>query len=189
VTRSRRGPLTAGLASPTDERDGGGTAEPIAAGVLGGRAPRCDGYGSLQEIDTCRSWPAGRFAATAQSATKRVAWSTKRCGGRDRPSGVGFVDFPMDHVFSPAEDDGRPGALTELPAAATPDTAALDRAAAMLAAADRPVIMRAPMCGGTRERRCFALPRNGRFRADERDGPRVVPADHRLAFSRRGAKR
>ena len=89
--------------------------------VLGGRAPALRwGMGSLQEIDHVPFVaPLARFAATAQSgedAGRLVDEALRAAVGA--PSGVGFVDFPMDHVFSPAEDDGLPGALTDLPAAA-----------------------------------------------------------------------
>ena len=47
------------------------------------------------------------------------------------PSGVAFVDFPMDHVFSMSDslsnNDGRPGALRDMPAAPTPDGAAMNK--------------------------------------------------------------
>ena len=161
--------------------------------VLGGRAPALRwGMGSLQEIDHVPFVaPLARFAATAQSADAagRLVDEALRAAVT-APSGVGFVDFPMDYVFSPAEDDGRPGALTDLPAAAAPDTEALDRAAAMLAAADRPVIMAGTnVWWGHAEAALLRL-------AEERQIPvlmngmarGVVPADHRLAFSRARAK-
>src|ERR1700759_3499542 len=91
--------------------------------VLGGRAPALRwGMGSLQEIDHVPFVaPLARFAATAQSAEDAgrlidQALKAAVCA----PSGVGFVDFPMDHVFSPSGDPeaaARPGALTDLPAA------------------------------------------------------------------------
>ncbi len=80
--------------------------------------------GSLQEIDHVPFVaPLARFAATAQSAADAVG----------APSGVGFVDFPMDHVFSMAADDGRPGALIDLPR----EPEALGRAAGLLSGAKR----------------------------------------------------
>ena len=87
--------------------------------VLGGRAPALRwGMGSLQEIDHVPFVaPLARFAATAQSADAagRLVDEALRAAV-SAPSGVGFVDFPMDHVFS---DDrrttGRPGALTDVP--------------------------------------------------------------------------
>ncbi len=161
--------------------------------VLGGRAPAGRwGMGSLQEIDHVPFVaPLTRFAATAPSAEAV-------CGLVDEalratvgaPSGVAFVDFPMDHVFSVAADDGRPGALTDLPAPPQADGDALDRAAALLAAARRPVIM-----AGTNvwwghaeaallqlaERRRIPVLMNGMARG-------TVPADHPVAFSRARSK-
>src|ERR1700743_3416003 len=103
--------------------------------VLGGRAPALRwGMGSLQEIDHVPFVaPLARFAATAQSAEAagRLVDDALRAAV-SAPSGVGFVDFPMDHVFSMSDDDGRPGALTDLPPGPAPDGAALDRAAALL---------------------------------------------------------
>ena len=82
--------------------------------VLGGRAPALRwGMGSLQEIDHVPFVaPLARFAATAQSAEAagRLVDEALRAAVR-APSGVAFVDFPMDHVFSMSEDDGPPGAL------------------------------------------------------------------------------
>src|ERR1700742_4733019 len=112
--------------------------------VLGGGAPAQRwGMGSLQEIDHVPFVaPLARFAATAQSADaagRLVDEALRAAVGA--PSGVGFVDFPMDHVFSMSDDDGRPGALDDLPAGPAADGQALDRAAGLLAAAKRPVIM------------------------------------------------
>ena len=112
--------------------------------VLGGRAPAQRwGMGSLQEIDHVPFVaPLTRFAATAPSAeavSGLVDEALRATVGA--PSGVAFIDFPMDHVFSVAADDGRPGALTDLPARTAADGDALDRAAGLLAAARRPVIM------------------------------------------------
>ena len=92
--------------------------------VLGGRAPAGRwGMGSLQEIDHVPFVaPLARFAATAQSpdaAGRLVDEALRAAVGA--PSGVAFVDFPMDHVFSMSEDDGRPGALGDLPPGPAPD--------------------------------------------------------------------
>src|SRR5438445_79710 len=86
--------------------------------VLGGRAPAGRwGMGSLQEIDHVPFVaPLARFAATAQSADAAgllVDEALRAAVGA--PSGVAFVDFPMDHVFAVSEDPGRPGALAEVP--------------------------------------------------------------------------
>jgi acetolactate synthase I/II/III large subunit len=161
--------------------------------VLGGRAPAARwGMGSLQEIDHVPFVaPLARFAATASSADavgKLVDDALRATVAA--PSGVAFVDFPMDHVFSPSEDDGRPGALTDLPASPRADSDALDRAASLLASARRPVIMagtnvwwghaEAALLRLAEERRIPVL-MNGMARG-------MVPADHQLAFSRTRAK-
>jgi acetolactate synthase-1/2/3 large subunit len=161
--------------------------------VLGGRAPALRwGMGSLQEIDHVPFVaPLTRFAATAPSADAvggLVDEALRATVGA--PSGVAFIDFPMDHVFSVAADDGSPGALTELPAPALADGDALERAAGLLAAARRPVIM-----AGTNvwwghaeaallrlaERQRIPVLMNGMARG-------TVPADHPLAFSRARSK-
>jgi acetolactate synthase-1/2/3 large subunit len=161
--------------------------------VLGGRAPAGRwGMGSLQEIDHVPFVaPLARFAATAQSADAagRLVDEALRAAV-SAPSGVGFVDFPMDHVFSMSEDDDRPGALGELPAGPAADGGALDRAAALLSAAQRPVIMAGTnLWWGHGEAALLRL-------AEERQIPVLmngmargaVPADHRLAFSRARGK-
>jgi acetolactate synthase I/II/III large subunit len=161
--------------------------------VLGGRAPAARwGMGSLQEIDHVPFVaPLTRFAATAPSAeavSGLVDEALRATVGA--PSGVAFIDFPMDHVFSVAPDDGRPGALTDLPAPPIVGGDALDRAAGLLAAARRPVIM-----AGTNvwwghaevallrlaEQRRIPVLMNGMARG-------TVPADHPLAFSRARSK-
>jgi acetolactate synthase-1/2/3 large subunit len=112
--------------------------------VLGGRAPALRwGMGSLQEIDHVPFVaPLTRYAATAESAAAvgdRVDDALRAAVGA--PSGVAFVDFPMDHVFGEAHDRGEPGALSELAPAPPADGAEVERARALLAAAQRPVIM------------------------------------------------
>jgi acetolactate synthase I/II/III large subunit len=157
--------------------------------VLGGRAPAQRwGMGSLQEIDHVPFVaPLARFAATAQSpddAGRLVDEALRASVGA--PSGVGFVDFPMDHVFSTSDDDGRPGALADLPPGPAPDDQALGRAVAVLSAAKRPVIMAGTnVWWGHGEVALLRL-------AEELEIPVLmngmargaVPADHPLAFSR-----
>ncbi|SON62980.1 Acetolactate synthase large subunit IlvG [Mycobacterium simulans] len=161
--------------------------------VLGGRAPAGRwGMGSLQEIDHVPFVaPLARFAATAQSADDagRLVDDALR-SAMGAPSGVAFVDFPMDYVFSMSDDDGRPGALAELPAATSPDNTDLDRAAALLSTARRPVIMAGTnVWWGHAETALLRLAdalqipvlMNGMARG-------AVPADHPLAFSRARSK-
>src|ERR1700739_3806926 len=161
--------------------------------VLGGRAPAGRwGMGSLQEIDHVPvGAPLTRFAPTALSAeavSGLVDEALRATVGA--PSGVAFVDFPMDHVFSVGNDDGCPGALTNLAAPPPADGDALDRAAALLAAAQRPVIMAGTnVWWGHAEAALLRL-------AEERQIPVLmngmargaVPADHPMAFSRVRAK-
>jgi acetolactate synthase I/II/III large subunit len=161
--------------------------------VLGGRAPAGRwGMGSLQEIDHVPFVaPLTRFAATAQSAdavSGLIDDALRATVGA--PSGVAFIDFPMDHVFSIAADTGKPGALTTLPPPALADGDALDRAVSLLAAAQRPVIMagtnvwwghaEAALLRVAEQRRIPVL-MNGMARG-------TVPADHPLAFSRARSK-
>ncbi len=99
--------------------------------MLGGRAPALRwGQGSLQEIDHVPFVaPLTRFAATAQSADAvgglidDALRATVGAGGK--PTGVAFVDFPMDHVFGEAHDAGDPGAMAAPAAAVPPDGQAL----------------------------------------------------------------
>ncbi|ORA13941.1 acetolactate synthase [Mycobacterium arosiense] len=157
--------------------------------VLGGRAPAQRwGMGSLQEIDHVPFVaPLARFAATAQSADDagRLVDDALRAAVC-APSGLGFVDFPMDQVFSMSDDDGRPGALVDLPPGPPPDGGALSRAAALLSAAKRPVVMAGTnVWWGHGEAALLRLAEelnipvlmNGMARG-------AVPADHPLAFSR-----
>ncbi len=110
--------------------------------VLGGRAPAMRwGQGSLQEIDHVPFVrPLVKLAATAGATTEIQgliddAWGATR---RDHP-GPAFLDFPLDVVFSEAEE----APLPELRPVGWPaaDTGAVDRALALLRDADRPVIM------------------------------------------------
>jgi acetolactate synthase-1/2/3 large subunit len=161
--------------------------------VLGGRAPAGRwGLGSLQEIDHLPFVaPLTRFAATATSAeavSGLIDDALRATVGA--PSGVAFIDFPMDHVFSVAADAGQPGALAAAGAPALPDGDALDRAVGLLAAAKRPVIMagtnvwwghaEAALLRLAEQRRIPVL-MNGMARG-------TVPADHPLAFSRARSK-
>ena len=157
--------------------------------VLGGRAPALRwGQGSLQEIDHVPFVaPLARFAATATSArSARTLVDEALRAAVAAPSGVAFVDFPMDHVFSEAHDPGLPGALSDVPAASNADGATLDRAADLLAGAARPVIMAGTnVWWGRAETALLQLAERGRIPVLMNGMARgVVPADHELAFSR-----
>src|SRR6476619_164824 len=161
--------------------------------VLGGRAPALRwGQGSLQEIDHVPFVaPLTRFAATAQSADAvggLIDDALRAAVGA--PSGVSFIDFPMDHVFSEAHDAGGPGALADPPAPATPDGNALDTAVRLLAEAQRPVIMAGTnVWRGHAEKELRALSESLRIPVLMNGMARgAVPADHDLAFSRARSK-
>jgi acetolactate synthase-1/2/3 large subunit len=161
--------------------------------VLGGRAPAARwGMGSLQEIDHVPFVaPLTRFAATAPSAEAVGALVDEALRATvGASSGVAFIDFPMDHVFSVAADDGSPGALTELPAPALADGDALERAAGLLAAARRPVIMAGTnVWWGHAEAALLRLAEQQRIPVLMNGMARgTVPADHPLAFSRARSK-
>ena len=161
--------------------------------VLGGRAPALRwGQGSLQEIDHVPFVaPLTRFAATAQSADAvggLIDDALRAAVGA--PSGVSFIDFPMDHVFSEAHDAGGPGALADPPAPAAPDGNALDTAVRLLAEARRPVIMAGTnVWWGHAEKALLALSESLRIPVLMNGMARgTVPADHDLAFSRARSK-
>jgi acetolactate synthase I/II/III large subunit len=114
--------------------------------VLGGRAPALRwGQGSLQEIDHVPFVrPLTKLAATASSTEEIPGLLDDAFTAALTPHfGPAFVDFPLDYVFmeapeSPAEEEaGASGAG----AGASADARALERAAELLAGAERPVIM------------------------------------------------
>ncbi|OBI78954.1 acetolactate synthase, partial [Mycobacterium sp. E740] len=161
--------------------------------VLGGRAPAMRwGQGSLQEIDHVPFVaPLTRFAATAESpdAVAGLVDDALRAAV-GAPSGVAFVDFPMDHVFSEALDSGAPGALSSPPAAVPADADAVDVAARLLADARRPVIMAGTnVWWGHAEAALLNLAEAQRIPVLMNGMARgTVPADHQLAFSRARSK-
>ena len=153
--------------------------------VLGGRAPEMRwGSGSLQEIDhlpfvsplvksaqTVKE--PGRIGAVTAAALDLAAAA---------PSGPTFVDYPLDVVFTEAEVE------VPAPAEAGPaqPAAGVEEAAALLATAERPVIMAGTgLYWGRGEEELRALAEalgipvflNGLGRG-------CLPADHDLAFSR-----
>ncbi len=117
--------------------------------VLGGRAPAMRwGQGSLQEIDHVPFVrPLTRLAATAQSTEEIPGLVDDAFAAACAPhGGAAFVDFPLDYVFmEAAEQEGEYSPLAGSSAAGVRVTGAsgdaLERTAALLAAAERPVIM------------------------------------------------
>lgn len=164
--------------------------------VLGGRAPALRwGQGSLQEIDHVPFVaPLTRFAATASSADAVGGLIDEAlraaAGAGGTPTGVAFVDFPMDHVFGQADDVDIPGALAGLTDPAPAGGDALDVAAGLLAAAQRPVIMAGTnVWWGRAEAALLALAEAQRIPVLMNGMARgTVPADHDLAFSRARSK-
>jgi acetolactate synthase-1/2/3 large subunit len=160
---------------------------PICA--LGGRAPELRwGSGSLQEIDHLPFVsPLVKSAETVKEAGQIGARTAAALDlAQSAPFGPAFVDYPMDIVFSEAEA-GIPDAPA--PAEARP-AEGVERAAALLAAAERPAIMAGSgLYWGRGEEQLRALAEalgipvflNGLGRG-------CLAADHELAFSRaRGA--
>ncbi len=156
--------------------------------VLGGRAPEMRwGSGSLQEIDHLPF--VTPLVKSAETVKETGAIGARTAAALDLalspPFGPTFVDYPLDVVFSEAEE--------EIPAAArtAPQPApGVEEAAALLAAAERPAIMAGSgLYWGHGEEQLRALAEalgvpvflNGLGRG-------CLAADHELAFSRaRGA--
>jgi acetolactate synthase-1/2/3 large subunit len=159
--------------------------------VLGGRAPAMRwGKGSLQEIDHVPFVrPLTKLAETADGTAEIPGLVDEALRVSLTPhSGPSFLDFPMDFVFMEAPDEGAPAELPrpwEGPAAD-----GVERAAALLRDAERPVIMAGTnLYWGRGERELQELAElcgiptflNGLGRG-------CLPADHELFFSRaRGA--
>ena len=153
--------------------------------VLGGRAPELRwGSGSLQEIDHLPF--VAPLVKSAQTVKEPGAIAAMTAAALDMaaaaPSGPTFLDYPMDVVFTEAEDD--------IPAApsspAAEPAAGVEQAAALLAGAERPVVMAGTgLYWGRGEVELQALAEalgipvflNGLGRG-------CIPADHELAFSR-----
>ena len=157
--------------------------------VLAGRAPALRwGMGSLQEIDHVPFVaPLARYAVTAESAGAvgdRVDDALRATAGA--PSGVAFVDFPMDHLFGEAHDRDEPGALRELPELPAADGLELQRAVELLSAAQRPVIMAGTnVWWGHAEDALLELAEKLRIPVFANGMARgIVGADRDLAFSR-----
>jgi acetolactate synthase I/II/III large subunit len=156
--------------------------------VLGGRAPEMRwGSGSLQEIDHVPFVrPLTKWAETVK-ATAAIPVETARAldTARALPSGPTFVDYPLDVVFQ--EADAEPPPFEQAPETVADDA---EQAAAILAAAERPVIMAGTnlyWAHGEGELRelaealGIAVFLNGMGRG-------CLPADHELAFSRARGK-
>ncbi|HEX5308700.1 MAG TPA: acetolactate synthase [Solirubrobacteraceae bacterium] len=155
--------------------------------VLGGRAPQLRwGQGSLQEIDHVPFVrPLCKLATTAQGTAEIPGLVDEAIAAALAPhGGAAFLDFPLDHVFMSASDgELEPGAAR---APARADARELERAGALLAEAERPVVMAGTdLYWGHGEGALLQLVEalripvylNGLARG-------CVPADHELFFSR-----
>jgi acetolactate synthase-1/2/3 large subunit len=157
--------------------------------ILGGRAPAMRwGQGSLQEMDHVPFVaPLVKFAATPDSPPQIVPLLEQAARESLTPhSGPTFVDFSLDHVFSEAD---APLEFEPLPRpweGRGADVDAVERTAALLREAERPVIMAGTgLYWGRGENQLRALAEalqipvflNGLGRG-------CLPADHELFFSR-----
>jgi acetolactate synthase-1/2/3 large subunit len=112
--------------------------------VLGGRAPALRwGQGSLQELDHVPLVaPLTTFAATAPSTAAIPGLVDAALAAAIAPhGGPAFVDFPLDHVFSEAPEEGAAAPLPDPAAGPAPDGDGVERAIALLRGAERPVVM------------------------------------------------
>ncbi len=157
--------------------------------VLGGRAPEMRwGSGSLQEIDHLPL--VSPLVKSAETVRETARIPERTAAALDLalapPTGPTFVDYPLDIVFSPAECE----IPARLEAEAAQPAPGVEEAAALLAGAERPVIMAGTglyWAHGEGQMRALAeslgIPvfLNGLGRG-------CLAADHELAFSRaRGA--
>jgi acetolactate synthase I/II/III large subunit len=158
--------------------------------VLGGRAPAMRwGQGSLQEIDHVPFVrPLAKLAATAQSTEEIPGLVDEAFAVALAPhGGPTFLDFPMDYVFMEAPEE--PGqAPQEDPSGAGKGAqgAAIERAGALLAGAERPVIMAGTdLYWGHGEQALLELAERLRIPVFLNGLARgCVAADHELFFSR-----
>src|SRR3954451_20873002 len=155
--------------------------------VLGGRAPAFRwGQGSLQEIDHVPFVrPVVKLAATAGATPEIPGLVDEAFAVSQRPhTGPVFLDFPLDIVFMEADAEELPE--VQAPRAEQADGGAIERAAVLLAEAERPVVMAGTGLYWGRgedalralaERRGIPVFLNGLGRG-------CLPADHALAFAR-----
>jgi acetolactate synthase-1/2/3 large subunit len=156
--------------------------------VLGGRAPALRwGQGSLQEIDHVPFVrPLTKLAATAERTDEIQGLVDDALVAAATPhGGPTFLDFPLDYVFMEAAER-EPGAPAPAPPVEHAQAEQIERAAAALGGAERPVIMAGTdLYWGQGEQALLELAQalrvpvflNGLARG-------CVPADHELFFSR-----
>jgi acetolactate synthase I/II/III large subunit len=157
--------------------------------VLGGRAPQFRwGQGSLQEIDHVPFVrPLVKLAATAIDTAEIPGLIDRGLETAITPhSGPVFLDFPLDYVFGEALAAEAAGSLAEPWGGPGAPSREIERAAALLGEAERPVIMAgAGLYWGRGEESLRALAEELRVPVFLNGLARgCLPADHELAFSR-----
>jgi len=157
--------------------------------VLGGRAPAFRwGQGSLQEIDHVPFVaPLTKLARTAQTTAEIPGLVDEALAATlAAPCGPAFVDFPLDQVFMEAPASDADASLPDIAGEPPADGGEIERAAALLRGAERPVVMAGTGLywahGETELRRLCEELRipvlvNGLGRG-------CIPADHECFFSR-----
>jgi acetolactate synthase-1/2/3 large subunit len=155
--------------------------------VIGGRAPQGRwGRGSLQELDHVPIVaPVTKSAATAAPGAGIVAaLHDALLAARTPHRGPTFVDLPLD-AFGPAPAD-IPAFDPASAAGADPDPDVIARVAALVGSSERPVMVAGGdvyWAGAHEELRAFAEAASMPVLANGL-GRGLLPADHRLAFSR-----
>jgi acetolactate synthase-1/2/3 large subunit len=157
--------------------------------VLGGRAPAFRwGQGSLQEMDHVPFVaPLVKFAATPDSTAEIPELLERAMRDAVTPhSGPTFLDFSLDHVFMEAEAPALGEPLPEPWRGPGASASQIDRAAALLREAQRPVIMGGTgLYWGRGEEQLRALAEELRVPVFLNGlGRGCLAADHELAFSR-----
>jgi acetolactate synthase-1/2/3 large subunit len=157
--------------------------------ALGGRAPQFRwGQGSLQEIDHVPFVrPLVKLAATAQDTAEIPGLVDEAIrAALTPPPGPTFLDFPLDYVFTEAEDPDVPVAPVEPWREAGADSRAVERAVALLREAERPVVMAGTgLYWGRGEQALRGLVESLRIPVFLNGQARgCLPADHELCFAR-----
>jgi len=162
--------------------------------VLGGRAPQFRwGQGSLQEIDHVPFVrPLVKLASTPEGTDEISGLVDEALRVALAPhSGPTFVDFPLDYVFMEASSSGlgagaSAGLIQEPWRGPGADGSAVDRAAALLRDAERPVVMAGTgLYWGHGEQALLSLVEELRIPVFLNGlGRGCLPADHELFFSR-----
>src|SRR4051812_18619242 len=154
--------------------------------VLGGRAPQARwGAGSLQELDhvpIVSSITKLARTVTAPSDIPKEAGEAVATAVTPHRGPV-FLDFPLDVVFAPGQAD-IPAAVS--PTGADPDPDEVSKAAALVAGAERPVLVAGSDVwwngAWSALQRCVEELRVPTFVNGMGRG--CLPADHELAFAR-----